>query len=57
MPHTDFSVNGALMRMDDVFPNRKELYTGRDFDLLKLSGLDRGPPELPAEPSQHLESP
>ncbi|KAK1770187.1 hypothetical protein QBC33DRAFT_530329 [Phialemonium atrogriseum] len=43
MPHTDFSVNGALMRMDDVFPNRKELYTGRDFDLLNIWKVLSGP--------------
>jgi hypothetical protein len=35
MPHTDFSVDGAFMRMEGLFGDQKELHRGRDLDLFK----------------------
>lgn len=35
MPHTDFSVAGAFLRMKDVFPGQEEHYEKKSFDLLK----------------------
>ena len=35
LPHTDFSVDGAFMRMAEAFPGQESVYRGRSFDLLK----------------------
>jgi hypothetical protein len=35
LPHTDFSVTGAFMRMKEAFPNQEEHYENKSFDLLK----------------------
>ena len=35
MPHTDFSVEGAFMRMQEAFPGQDTFYKSHSFDLLK----------------------
>lgn len=35
MPHTDFSVEGAFMRMREAFPGQERHYENKDFDLIK----------------------
>ncbi|KAJ3528155.1 hypothetical protein NM208_g10338 [Fusarium decemcellulare] len=43
VPHTDFSVHGAFMRMKDVFPGQIERYQDREFDLLNVWKVLKGP--------------
>lgn len=35
MPHTDFSVDGAFMRMQEAFPGQEDHYKNKSFDLIK----------------------
>jgi hypothetical protein len=35
VPHTDFSVKGAFMWLQDELPGEEQLYEGRNFDLIK----------------------
>jgi hypothetical protein len=37
MPHTDFSIDGAFMRMEEAFPGQEVFYRSRSFDLLKYA--------------------
>ncbi|MCJ1309173.1 hypothetical protein MMC25_002829 [Agyrium rufum] len=43
MPHTDFSVEGAFMRMKEAFPGQQEHYNGKSFDLLNVWRVLKGP--------------
>ncbi|KAJ3535230.1 hypothetical protein NM208_g7222 [Fusarium decemcellulare] len=43
LPHTDFSISGAFMRMEEVFPGNSDDYKGRNFDLINVWRVLAGP--------------
>ncbi|KAF7503085.1 hypothetical protein GJ744_004332 [Endocarpon pusillum] len=43
VPHTDFSVSGAFMRMKDIFPGQEEHYENKSFDLINVWRVLKGP--------------
>ncbi|KAK0624768.1 hypothetical protein B0T17DRAFT_607981 [Bombardia bombarda] len=43
LPHTDFSVKGAHMHMEHVFPGQSSIFEDRDFDLLNVWRVLKGP--------------
>ncbi|KAK2601552.1 hypothetical protein QQS21_004870 [Conoideocrella luteorostrata] len=43
MPHTDFSVEGAFMRMCEAFPGQEKHYESKSFDLINVWRVLIGP--------------
>ncbi|CAI6089576.1 unnamed protein product [Clonostachys chloroleuca] len=43
VPHTDFSVAGALRRMAEILPGEEDQYIHREFDLINVWKVLKGP--------------
>lgn len=49
MPHTDFSVDGAILRLKEIFASNGQVYAGRKFDFLKYEN----PAPITSTPCMH----